>query len=126
MDEALLATRFESWLNTALSSPPDEIVAYNINLYDSPFKADLVGSTYYDADDPNWACEEHWVATPRMFDFPAGMENIHWEERLELGKRLLRDCIAKGGPAAQVFRRTMATTIGFVDGELIVVCGETA
>ncbi len=116
------APGFEQWLDRALGgSVPESIVAFNINLYDSPFRADVVGSTFYDAADGDWACQEAWVSQERRFDFPAELGSLPWEERLASCKGLLERCLAGDGAAAMRLRRAAAVTVGFVDGDLEIV-----
>ena len=125
MDSLVTVPGFEAWLDHALGEQvPETIVSFNINLYDSPFRADVVGSTYYDPGDPDWACEEAWQPQERWFDFPGELAKLPWEQRLALCKGLLQRCVAGTGPAGARFRRAVAVTVGFVDGDLEIVHAE--
>jgi len=117
-----LMGQMEGWLNRALEErPPPEIVAFNVNLYDSPFRADLVGACRFDSDDPDWACDESWEPRERFFDFPEELTAVPWQERLALSRVLLERIIHGEGSAAAAFRRAEAVAIGFVDGDLEIV-----
>jgi hypothetical protein len=115
-----LKTRLSKWLDTALSDDvPSDIVAFNFNLYEEPFRVDLVGATYYSAKDSDWACEEAFVPEPRFFDFPArGMPKL-WQEKLTFARVLLEECVGNSSTSGERLRAAQAVTVGFVDGDLI-------
>jgi hypothetical protein len=118
-----VARKFHAWLDeTFAGSVPAGIVAFNVNLYDSPFAAEVVGSTYFDPDDEDWVCEEAWTPSrPSRFDFPKGTERIPWAERLVEVATLLRQWMDTGNAAAAKLRDAEAVTVGFVDGNLTIV-----
>ena len=113
---------FYKWIDDAIaSSPPSEIIAFNVNLYDSPFRADLIGAASYDSNDTDWACEEDWEPKERFFEFPEELSNLPWEERLELVKSALNSLISSNRISSSRFRSSKALAVGFVDGELEIV-----
>ena len=117
-----LTTSLGAWLDRAFSSSvPETIVAFNVNLYDEPFRADLVGAECYDADDADRACAEDWVPKDRFFDFPADLGQLPWEERLSLVREALEELLAGDGRAATRLKSSTAVTVGFVDGDLEIV-----
>jgi hypothetical protein len=123
MDECV-ARNFHAWLDeTFAGSVPARIVAFNVNLYDSPFSAEVVGSTYFDPNNEDWACEEAWTPNrSNRFDFPEGTERIPWEKRLTEVKGLLHQWLDTGGTAAAGTVDADAFAVGFVDGTLSVLC----
>ena len=117
-----LQSEFDAWLEAALTSArPPSIVAFNVNLYDSPFRADLVGATSYDPSDSDWACEEAWTPPRRLFDFPDSLASRPWRERLALADSLLRNYLQSTSAGAGALRKARAVTVGFVDGDLEVI-----
>jgi len=116
-------THFLNWLEAMLSAAvPVEVVAFSLNLYDSPFWAEIVGSSYFDPDDEDWACEECWrPSEPNRFDFPDDMAELHWEARLAMVAACVQDWLHSGLPAARKSLASAAFAVGFVDGDLALV-----
>lgn len=90
-------------------------------MYDEPFRADIVGSTFYSPNDPDWACEEAWVPKNRFFDFPNELSKLPWQERQSLMIQVMRDCLMRYSSASSILKAAHVLTIGFVDGDLKVV-----
>lgn len=110
------------WLSRVLCEPTnDSTVAYCVNLYDSPFRADIVGLARFDAQDEDWACEEVWSPRDRSIDLPEKYAALPWEERLDLCTDILRRFISSTGPGARILREADAVAVGFVDGNLNIV-----
>jgi len=118
-----VARKFHAWLDeTFAGSVPAGIVAFNVNLYDSPFFAEVVGSTHFDPQAEDWACEEAWTPNrSNRFDFPEGTEGIPWEERLADIEALLRQWMGPGNPIAAKLLDADAFAVGFVDGDLTIL-----
>jgi hypothetical protein len=126
MDERV-ARNFHAWLDeTFARDVPADVVAFNVNLNDSPFVAEVVGSTYFDPENEDWACEEAWTPNrPTGFAFPDGTERLPWSERLTEIESLLRNWMETGSPAAAKVLHAQAFAVGFVDGDLVVLSGRT-
>lgn len=117
-----LAERFSNWIDAAfVPQPPARIIAFNLNLYDSPFRVGLVGSARFDKDDQDWACEEDWVANDRFFDFPEELGALPWSNRLSLVVALLTECLQSKTETGDILRNAQAVAVGFVDGDLELV-----
>ncbi len=122
MNEAVIHN-FHTWLDeTFAGDVPADVIAFHVNLTDRPFFAEVVGSTYFDPEDEDWACEEAWTPSrPTRFAFPPGAELIPWKERLTAIESLLREWLSAGSPAAAKASRAHAFAVGFVDGSIVVL-----
>ena len=97
---------------------PSEIIALSFNLYE-PYEIELVGSTWYDKKDGDWACDEDFVPEQREcpnFEIP---NNFKWKEVLKIVLQLLKELSLELADT-QVFKVKHIAT-GFVDGDLKVV-----
>jgi shikimate kinase len=110
---------FLEWFDCASQNVEPPIQGLNVNLYDSPFWAQLVGSNRYDASDQDWACDEDYVSSIR-FDFPSSLETAPWEDRLKMVSETLAEHL-KAAPGTHPALAMLAVTVGFVDGDLTLV-----
>ena len=118
-------TAFAAWLDAALGAGPlpEEIVAFNFNLYESSedaepplFDVQLIGAPSYDADDPDWACDEIYSTGENLFTLSAEDWEACLADVIGLVEQYLSD-----GQYADLFHAKQALTVGFVDGDLEVV-----
>lgn len=118
-------TAFSAWLDAVLSaeSLPEEIAAFNINLYESAEEADpplfdlqLMGAPFYDPDDADWACEEIFSTGENLFTLSAEDWEACLADVIALVEQYLSD-----GQYADLFHAKQALTVGFVDGDLEVL-----
>ena len=59
-------TEFHEWLNLQLAEViPEKVVAFCININESPFSIELIGSNDFDKNSDDWACNEDWVPQNR-------------------------------------------------------------
>ena len=112
---------FSHWLDSILSNClPDEIVAFNFNLYecmeDGKFDIQLIGSAYYSDANTDWACDIVFSSGENVFP----IESEDWEKCLEKCEKLISEYI-QHGEYAQILKYKRAVTVGFVDGDLNVV-----
>ena len=117
---------FNQWLaSVAPRSPLEGVVAYNFNIAQSSesFVVELVGSSYYDAADPDWACDETWTSRPSEFQSSYAVSGEAWEPFLREVFGAVKSFLVSGAGAASSLARAEAVTVGFVDGELLVVKG---
>ena len=113
---------FIKWIDHQLEENiPDEIIAFNINIYESPFNIEIVGSKEFTPDDEDWACNEDWVPGNRKISVSEKIFGESWEEALEnilsLSKRYLE---SKSKNNAKL-KTAKAFAVGFVDGNLSYV-----
>ncbi len=119
-----LAARFKKWLDAAFSRRiPRKAVAFNFNLYEyeDSFHVDLIGAPSYDPENSGWACNEVFVAREPIFRIPRSAEIKTWRKALTVAVRLVRAYLRQDGPHSRRLKNSCAVTVGFVDGDLVVV-----
>lgn len=117
-----LSPSFAKWLEAAFSlEPGPDVIAFCLNLYDAPFRADIIGSTHYDPDDSDWACDEVWRPDILPFDFPEHLSALEWGERRSLACGMLIECLEDSGEVMRPLRAATVVAVGFVGGDLVVV-----
>lgn len=113
--------RVFSWIDGILSRPlPTGAVALCLNLYDDgdgQWSAELVGTNSFDADDPDWACDELFALREQTLCFTW---NTTWDEVLA---QVIADIktYLETGPHRDMLKRFRAVAVGFVDGDLETV-----
>jgi hypothetical protein len=117
---------FKAWLMASTSTAiPASVRAFSFNLCEldddgSPFGVELIGSSEFDSEDGDWACDEVWAAIPRMIEIPVAFSSSSWEGCLAAVKRLVVAAIEEDG-AGEVLKTREAIAVGFVDGDLDLV-----
>ncbi|MEM1221687.1 MAG: hypothetical protein AAGH40_02915 [Verrucomicrobiota bacterium] len=112
------------WLRTSLSSAnADKIKGYSFNLIENggEYSVELIGASEFDANDPDWPCEEIFEATPRSIPIPEPVHEGNWESCLTNMATNLRDYLSFGDQSAQILKRADGIAVGFVDGELQII-----
>lgn len=118
---------FDEWLaSVAPRSPLAGVVAYNFNIAQSPdsFVVELVGSSWYDADDADWACDEAWTSRPSEFRTSYAESGQDWEPFLNEVCRAVGSFLSEHAGSHPGLALAEAVTVGFVDGDLILVNGK--
>lgn len=113
---------FEKWLNPILTENSFVgVKAFNFNLYEDyndddniVFTVQLIGVSSYDADNPDWACEEVFSTGENLFQIP---DCDDWEVCLEIFQKLIEEFLEKSD-YANTLLKSDAVTYGFVDGDL--------
>lgn len=98
---------------------PSEIMALSFNLYEEPYSIELVGSTWFDEKDEDWACDEDFEPTQRScpdFEIPG---NLKWEEVLEIIATILKNLIEELSDL-RLFK-VEHIAVGFTDGNLTII-----
>lgn len=98
---------------------PSEIAALSFNLYEEPYSIELVGSTWFDEKDEDWACDEDFEPTQRScpdFEIPG---NLKWEEVLEIIATILKNLIEELSDV-RLFK-VEHIAVGFTDGNLTIL-----
>lgn len=117
---------FKAWLRSSTNTVvPESVRAFSFNLCEmgdgsSPFGLELIGSSEFDIEDSDWACDEVWAATPRMLKIPLAFSSSSWETCLAAVKGMVVMTI-DGNSAGEVFRTREEIAVGFVDGDLDLV-----
>jgi len=117
---------FNSWAARALPvSAPAGVLAYNFNIAEaaSGFEIEVVGSSYFDRGNTDWACEERWTSRPLKYVAPYADAGRDWKPFLAWVAGVVRAYIESGLPGAETLKQAQAVTAGFVDGELVIVTG---
>lgn len=97
---------------------PTDIIALSFNLFE-PFGLELVGSTWYDKEDEDWACEEAFIPTQRICPNFYVSENFGWEKVLEIVTQILKELVFELSSIKLLKVKHIA--VGFVDGDLITI-----
>ena len=95
-----------------------DIKALNFGLYE-PYGIELIGAKVYDPDDSDWACEEDFVPTQRDCPNFEVIEDIKWEDFLNVIIQILQELTVELKDL-EILNVDHITT-GFCDGDLIVI-----
>ena len=98
---------------------PKRVIAWHFDLYE-PYALELAGSSSYDADDDDWACEDEDEFYPEysrlQLEF---LSELSWRQVLKLLVQALRE-LREQMPDAKIFK-CKHIAVGFVDGDLILI-----
>lgn len=98
---------------------PKRVIAWHFDLYE-PYALQLAGSSSYDADDDDWACEDEDEFYPQssrlQLDF---LSELSWRQVLKMLVQALRE-LREQMPSAKIFKCERVAA-GFVDGDLILI-----
>jgi hypothetical protein len=106
---------------TAAESPHAEVVAFNVGLIETQegFSAYLCGSTEYDEESGDWACEEAWTPSERYFPIPEERYGISdWQSLQSAVVTAVRDALRTDSIARSFLGSAVAVTVGFDEGDL--------
>jgi len=108
-----------NWLDVQLAGElPKEIIAFNINIYESPFLIELTGSKDFDVQDDDWACNEDWVPENRSIAVAESLFGESWEVALENLIEMSQSYLNSAKINAHKLKTAKAFSIGFVEGDL--------
>lgn len=119
---------FIHWLDDLLENNemPDETKAFCFNLYeesaeDSVYSVQLVACEKFDADDPDWACEECWSSEEDIFCIELSDETERDRKAAQqIFTGMASDYLAEG-KYGKILTSKEAVGIGFVDGDIELV-----
>ena len=98
---------------------PKRVIAWHFDLYE-PYALELAGSSSYDADNDDWACEDEDEFYPQssrlQLDF---LSELSWRQVLKMLVQALRE-LREQMPDAKIFE-CKHVAAGFVDGDLILI-----
>lgn len=98
---------------------PKRVIAWHFDLYE-PYALELAGSSGYDADDDDWACEDEDEFYPQssrlQLDF---LSELSWRQVLKMLVQALRE-LREQMPSTKIFK-CKHIAAGFVDGDLILI-----
>ena len=109
----------EKWLDDIfIKKLPDNIIAFNFNLYedeDNKWSIELIGSDKYDPNNDDWACSEIFTTRNNPFVFSIVRD---WNEILNEVKSII-SIYLNTGKYNIILKSSNAISIGFVDGDLV-------
>lgn len=112
---------FEAWLDKELSVKNlENAVALNFNLYEdmgNAWAVEAVGTSEFDEEDEDWACEEVFDTRENPFSWD---EDMDWEAAASRVVRLVKEYLEKGKYAHQI-RTYQGIGVGYVDGNIEIV-----
>ncbi|MDH3997655.1 MAG: hypothetical protein OET90_02345 [Desulfuromonadales bacterium] len=112
-------SEFIVWLDKQLDVViPDQVIAFNINIYESPFNIEIVGSNEFDPDDEDWACNEDWVPENRMHPVTDELFGGSWEEAQDNIIAMAKAYLVSDFKNVAKLKVAKAFAVGFVDGNL--------
>lgn len=109
------------WIDSSLEGDvPSEIQGFCFNLIENggSFSVELIGSSEFDEEDEDWACEEIFEAEQRVIEIPEDVSGDHWEKCLESMTTIIQDYLASNSSGAIKLNKVKGIGIGFVDGNL--------
>jgi hypothetical protein len=120
-----LAADVIAWLRrvTMVESPPPNIVAYNIGLFETEdgYSGYLAGAERFDATSGDWACDEAFTPKERYLPLPVRPDEMKWQEVLERVAEVVREYLSSSDGASSFLGTCRAVTVGFDDGDLVRV-----
>lgn len=110
---------FFRWLDSQLNEAiPESVVAFNININESPFNIEIIGSNEFDPDDEDWACNEDWVPKNRTVSVSSILFGESWQEA-EGNIHEFATAFKKSDTSnSHKVKNAKAFALGFVDGNL--------
>ncbi len=111
---------FAQWLDASLSGDlPSEIAAFGFNIYedgDYRWALELIGSSWFDKDNSDWACDEVFTTRDTSFTWKSkkAPDAILADVRKALERYLLE------GQYHSILQSKQGIGLGFVDGDLIL------
>ena len=98
---------------------PKRVIAWHFDLYE-PYALQLAGSSSYDGDDDDWACEDEDEFYPQSSRLQLEILNeLSWRQVLKMLVQALRE-LREQMPDAKIFK-CKHVAAGFVDGDLILI-----
>ena len=114
---------FEKWINGIFSKEiPEDVVAAVFNIYDDgdgDWSVEVVGTSSFDEDDEDWACDEVTNFDSRENRF-AWNESYEWEDAFEEVVKILNKYLEEGTYKDKL-KELNGIGAGFVDGDLEIV-----
>jgi len=119
---------FNEWLDQALSGMKNDerIKALCFNIYEEcdindadgneTYTLQLVGSSYYDEENDDWACDTLYSTGEFLFCFVSK----GWEAALNDAVEFIKSYL-ENGSSADLLKKMEAVCVGFTDGDLICV-----
>jgi hypothetical protein len=118
----------KKWINGIISKeqPSEDIIAYYFGLFESldHYMIYLSGSTEYDAEDPDWACNNDFTPEDKYLRLQE-YRGMSWQEVLEKVRIQLEAILETEVPSNSFLGKASAIAIGFDDGDLVTIRDKT-
>lgn len=115
--------QISDWIdNTLINNSMDNIVAIVFNLYDdgnNTWSLEMVGTSEFDIDDSDWACNEVSDFGTRDNPFVWNAESS-WEDILQNVSTILKKYLEEGKNADRL-KMFEGIGVGFVDGDIEIL-----
>lgn len=123
---------FEEWLNNIMKdNMPDNVQAYNFNIYDETdesgkdlqtYGVQLIASNTFDEEDGGeWACNEIYSSEENIFCIDhSDEENADSKRGLEFISSLIKKYLDEGFYKDK-FKQVKAVGAGFIDGDIEII-----
>lgn len=115
--------QISDWIdNTLINNFMDNIVAIAFNLYDdgnNTWSLEMVGTSEFDIDDSDWACNELSDFGTRDNPFVWNAESS-WEDILQSVSTILKKYLEEGKNADRL-KMLEGIGVGFVDGDIEIL-----
>ena len=112
---------FKDWLTHVLASDfPDDMIAINFNLYedvDDQWSVEFVGTSSFDPEDADWACDEVFATREAPYVF---VRKAEWSEILDEVTTWLLDYFDNDSNATKM-KLYKGIGVGFVDGDISIL-----
>ena len=112
---------FVTWLNQAISNEfPKEMIAVNFNLYDdgdNQWSVELVGTSSFDAENPDWACDEVFSNRENPYLF---IKAAKWNDILDEVASWISEYLNSESGATKI-KSYQGIGLGFVDGDITIL-----
>lgn len=114
--------KFERWVNASLKKGvPSQVCAFCFNLYedvpDSRYSVEIVGTSSFDKDDSDWACDEVFTNRENPLKWKSQKP---WDEVLIDVEGLIRKYL-QHGKYSQLLRSKKGIGCGFVEGDVEIL-----
>ncbi len=118
--------RFSNWISKIGqdSKPGKNIIAINFGIFQTEhsYSIYLIGSTEYDIEDSDWACNEDFVPQDKYFELTKNeTKGSDWTKIEELVSNLLKNYTVSDNFKNSFLINIENITCGFDDGELIKI-----
>ncbi|WP_445359859.1 hypothetical protein ACJJIL_12625 [Microbulbifer sp. EKSA005] len=113
---------FIGWIDRQLNEELlGHIVAFNINIHESPFNIEVVGSSEFDPDNEDWACNEDWVPENRLISVSNAIFGNSLREAQDNIVAMAKQYFHSSSKNTHKLKTAKTFTVGFVDGNLSYV-----
>lgn len=116
--------KFSNWIDSILAEDlPENIVAYNLNIYEEAnctYGLQLIGADSFDIDDEDWVCTDYFTTGEDICYIERLPEIEEWELGLEYVRNMVKEYLSSG-KKRDIMLSSKAVGVGFVDGDVHLV-----